>query len=84
MYQGYWITNLRPHWLNAFDAMGASAPLTVNVIGGKDGLVTADDTHDVPVMPRMVDLTTGGADHAGLVGTDESLDPECRCAVRSR
>lgn len=75
-YQGYWITNLRLRWLNAFDAMGASAPLTVNVIGGKDGLVTADDTQDVAFMPRMVDLTTGGADHAGLVNIDQSLDPE--------
>ncbi|MET4157119.1 alpha/beta hydrolase [Agromyces sp. PvR057] len=76
---GYWITDLRLRWLDAFQpGTGAARPKVVQVLGTADSLVTHSDILDQRFMPGAQVYEIPGADHAGLIRLDTARDPERR------
>ena len=65
---GYWVTNLRLRWLEAFrDLPVALQPYVSEVIGVEDALVTRDDIRDSDHLPGAARYRLDGTDHAGLI-----------------
>ena len=76
---GYWITDLRLRWLDAFQpGLHAERPTVVQVLGTADSLVTHSDILDQRFMPGAQVYEIPGADHAGLIRLDTARDPERR------
>lgn len=74
---GYWITDLRLRWLEAYRAM-THRPRVVQVLGTDDDLVTRDDILDQQFMPEAKVYEIPDANHAGLVDVDSARDPDRR------
>lgn len=65
---GYWVTNLRLRWLEAFRDLPVDLqPYLAEVIGVDDSLVTRDDIKDSGYMPSLVRYRLDDTDHAGLI-----------------
>ena len=65
---GYWVTNLRLRWLDAFrDLPPQLWPYVAEVIGVDDRLVTGDDLNDSDYLPKTALFRLDGTDHAGLI-----------------
>ena len=65
---GYWATNLRLRWLDAFrDLPPQMWPYVAEVIGVDDRLVTGDDLKDSDYLPKTATFRIDGTDHAGLI-----------------
>ena len=74
---GYWITDLRLRWLEAYRAK-VERPPVVQVLGTSDWLVTHDDIVDQQFMPGAKVYEIPGADHGGLISIDTAPDPQRR------
>ena len=74
---GYWITDLRLRWLEAYRAK-VERPPVVQVLGTSDWLVTHDDIVDQRFMPGAKVYEIPGADHGGLISSDTGPDPQRR------
>ncbi|WP_170298484.1 alpha/beta fold hydrolase [Agromyces allii] len=74
---GYWITDLRLRWLDAFQTE-AERPTVVQVLGTEDSLVTHEDILDQRFMPGTQVYEIPGADHPGLIRLDTAPDPDRR------
>ncbi|HEY1105222.1 MAG TPA: alpha/beta fold hydrolase, partial [Agromyces sp.] len=75
---GYWITDLRLRWLEAFRAKDVHRPRVIQVLGTSDYLVTHADVLDQKFMPRAKVYEIPGADHGGLIALDAAKDPRRR------
>lgn len=74
---GYWITDLRLRWLEAYRAKVARPPVAV-VLGTSDWLVTHEDIVDQRFLPGATVYEIPGADHGGLISIGTAPDPERR------
>lgn len=77
---GYWITDLRLRWLEAYRMKKVERPAVVQVLGTSDWLVTHDDIVDQRFMPGAKVHEIPGADHGGLISIDSAPDPDRRYA----
>ncbi len=74
---GYWITDLRLRWLEAYRAE-TERPRVVQVLGTSDFLVTHTDILDQKFMPDAKVYEIPDADHAGLIAIDRAPDSDRR------
>lgn len=74
---GYWITDLRLRWLEAYADEGPR-PRVIQILGTSDHLVTHDDILDQKFMPRAKVYEIPAADHRGLIDVDAAPDPDRR------
>lgn len=77
---GYWITNLRLRWMEALRSM-EHPPLVVQVLGGYDKLVPANDNFHGDYMPNTGWTSMDGADHKGLVDLSDPAQASGRWKV---
>lgn len=79
---GYWVTNLRLRWLEAFrDLPIAEVPYVAQVRGANDTRVRDKDLGDTRYLPATHTVTMDGADHAGLVDLRRPEDERDRWPV---
>ncbi len=65
---GYWVSNVRLRWIEAFRDLPADRlPYVVQVRGLNDDLVEDADLADTDFLPATKSVDLDGADHAGLV-----------------
>lgn len=74
---GYWITDLRLRWLDAFRRLDPK-PKVIQVLGTSDWLVTQEDILDHRFMPNTTVYEIPGADHPGLIAIDDAPSPARR------
>ncbi|WP_022890368.1 esterase/lipase family protein [Agromyces italicus] len=74
---GYWITDLRLRWLEAFRS-ASDRPRVIQILGTSDPLVTHADVIDQKFMPRTKVYEIPNADHRGLIEVDAAPDPDRR------
>lgn len=74
---GYWITDLRLRWLEAFRSTN-DRPRVIQILGTSDPLVTHTDVIDQKFMPHAKVYEIPNADHVGLIDVDAARDPNRR------
>ncbi|MFF2493473.1 alpha/beta fold hydrolase [Agromyces sp. NPDC058064] len=74
---GYWITDLRLRWLEAFRST-SDRPRVIQILGTSDPLVTHTDVIDQKFMPHAKVYEIPNADHVGLIDVDAARDPNRR------
>lgn len=75
------ITNLRIQWIRYFQRLGSDAPLVVQLLGDRDGLVDRNDSVDVEQFPTAYHTTIPDANHGNLHRLDIAADPDGRYAL---
>lgn len=79
---GYWVTNLRLRWLEAFrDLPKSDLPYVAQVRGTHDKRVRDKDLGDTRYLPATHTAPMVGADHAGLVNLEKPEDERVRWPV---
>ena len=82
---GYWVTNLRLRWLDAFrDIPEQMWPYVAEVIGIDDPLVISDDLKDSDYLPNTATFRLDGTDHAGLIDVRTDDDAKLRWPTLAR
>ncbi|GAA1800250.1 hypothetical protein [Agromyces neolithicus] len=82
---GYWVTNLRLRWLDAFRDIPAQMwPYVAEVIGVDDPLVIGEDLKDSDWLPNTATFRLDGTDHAGLVDVRTDDDAKRRWPTLAR
>ena len=82
---GYWVTNLRLRWLDAFrDLPPQLWPYVAEVIGVEDPLVIGDDLKDSNYLPKTATFRLDGTDHAGLIDVRAAGDADLRWPTLAR
>jgi alpha-beta hydrolase superfamily lysophospholipase len=82
---GYWVTNLRLRWLDAFrDLPSQMWPYVAEVIGVDDALVTGDDLSDSNYLPKTATFRLDDTDHAGLIDVRTAEEADLRWPTLAR
>jgi pimeloyl-ACP methyl ester carboxylesterase len=85
------LTNLRINWIRHFGLLSDQqrrgerrAPLIIQLLGSRDGIVEQDDSKDVLAFSNASYLEVPDADHRHIYRLDTTSDPELRYAVLRR
>jgi pimeloyl-ACP methyl ester carboxylesterase len=74
------ITQLRIRWIKVFSQLGEGAPLVVQMLGTRDGMVRREDSIDLEQFPNAYQIDVPGANHGNLSDL-RGDDPEGRYAL---
>jgi hypothetical protein len=76
------ITNLRISWIRHLGKLPPDAqPITVQLLGTKDGFVTGEDSIDLDAFPNINPTYVPGAGHGDVHNLDKAIDPNGRLKI---
>ncbi|MHC2566358.1 hypothetical protein [Bradyrhizobium liaoningense] len=76
------ITNLRISWIRHLAKLPLDAqPITVQLLGPKDGIVTGADSIDLDAFPNTNHTYVPGAGHGDVHNLDQAVDPNARLKI---